>query len=59
LIYAARNGHKDKVRMLLDVGADPSPANKVSSCVCACVCVCVCLTSFCVPVVSYSGVTLP
>jgi hypothetical protein len=51
---AADHGHKDTVRMLLDAGADPSPADWVSSCVCVCVCVCVhvCLTSFCVPVVS-------
>jgi ankyrin repeat protein len=33
-MYAARNGHKDIVRMLLDAGADTSPASEVSSCVC-------------------------
>jgi hypothetical protein len=54
---AASCGHKDIVRMLLDAGADTSPADEVSSCLC--VCVCVCLTSSCVPVVSYSGVALP
>jgi ankyrin repeat protein len=37
---AAENGHKDIVRMLLDAGADPSPADRVSSCVCVCVYVC-------------------
>jgi ankyrin repeat protein len=30
---AAGSGHKDTVRMLLDAGADPSTADKVSSCV--------------------------
>jgi hypothetical protein len=57
LMWAADNGHEDTVRMLLDAGADTSPADKVSSCVC--VYVCVCLTSFCVPVVSYRMVGLP
>jgi ankyrin repeat protein len=33
-MVAALSGHDDTVRMLLDAGADPSPANKVSSCVC-------------------------
>jgi hypothetical protein len=42
-MYAARNGHKDTVMMLLDAGADPSPANHVSSCVCVCVFGCVCI----------------
>jgi hypothetical protein len=41
LMWAARDGYKDTVRMLLDAGADPSTADKVSSCVCVCVCVCV------------------
>jgi hypothetical protein len=31
---AADHGHKDTVRMLLDAGADTSPASKVSSCMC-------------------------
>jgi ankyrin repeat protein len=38
---AVINGHKDIVRMLLDAGADTSPADKVSSCLCMCACVCV------------------
>jgi hypothetical protein len=38
---AAYKGHEAIVRMLLDAGADPSPASKVSSCVCVCVCACV------------------
>jgi hypothetical protein len=56
---AALSGHEDIVRMLLDAGADPSPADEVSSCVCVCMCMCVCLTSFCVPVVSCRLVRLP
>jgi hypothetical protein len=59
LIYAAGNGHKDIVRILLVAGADPSPANNVSSCVYVCVYVCMCLTSFYVPVVSYRMITFP
>jgi hypothetical protein len=31
---AALCGHKDTLRMLLDAGADTSPASKVSSSVC-------------------------
>jgi hypothetical protein len=57
LMKATINGHEDTVRMLLDAGADTSPADDVSSCVC--VCLCVCLTSSCVPVVSYRMVSLP
>jgi hypothetical protein len=38
---AALSGHKDALRMLLDAGADTSPADEVNSCMCMCVYVCV------------------
>jgi hypothetical protein len=38
-MYAASDGRKDTVRMLLDAGADTSPADWVSSCLRLRVCV--------------------
>jgi hypothetical protein len=57
-MYAASDGRKDILRMLLDAGADTSPADWVSCCIS--VSVCVCVSHFvCVPVVSYRMVALP
>ena len=41
LIYAARNGHSDTVRVLIEAGASPEAKNTVSKRISICTCVCV------------------
>ena len=43
LIYAARNGHSDIVRVLLEAGASTEAKNTVSKRISICTCVCVCV----------------
>ena len=47
LMLAAKNGHSDTVKVLLDAGADIEAKDNVSKrifiCTSVCVCVCVCV----------------
>ena len=55
-MYAARNGHSDVIKLLLEAGAAIEAKNSVSKriYICTCVCVCVCVLCYCIIVLFYS-----
>ena len=53
LMYAAKNGKADVIKVLLDAGADieakDNVSKRISISICTCVCVCVCVVKFILP----------
>ena len=52
LIYAARDGHSDTIKLLLEAGATAEAKDTVSKRISICTCVCVCM-SVCVCVIFF------